>query len=259
MLGYDLANQMYMPGGINRVILASDGVANVGDTGPNSLVAKIRGYADAGITLTTLGVGMNDYNDVMLETLADDGDGNYAYIDTLDEAREVLEEDIMGTLLVIGLDAKIQVEFDRNVVQQYRLIGYENRAIADHDFRNDTVDAAEFGAGHSAVAIYAIQMVPGANGRVANVNLRWQDPNSRVVTEISGSVMTEDLATTFDEAPLHHQLAVVVSQFAEYLRNSYWTTDVVTLEAIQVRADRLSGQIGTEEAIEFAQLVNAIR
>lgn len=160
LMGYDMANQAYIPGGINRVILSSDGVANVGDTGPNSLAAKIRGYADAGINLTTIGVGLGNYNDVMMEQLADQGDGAYAYVDNLNEARQVFVEDVMGTLQTIGLDAKIQVDFDPQVVQQYRLVGYENRAIADQDFRNNEVDAAEFGAGHTAAAIYAVQLTP---------------------------------------------------------------------------------------------------
>jgi hypothetical protein len=139
LIGYDLANQAYKPGGINRVILASDGVANVGDTGPDSLAAKIRSYAEAGIHLTTIGVGLGNYNDVMMEQLADQGDGNYAYVDTLAEAQEVFVDDLMSTLQTIGLDAKIQVEFDPQVVQQYRLIGYENRAVADNDFRNNEI------------------------------------------------------------------------------------------------------------------------
>jgi Ca-activated chloride channel family protein len=138
LLGYQLANQAFKPNGINRVILASDGVANVGTTDPEGIVAQIRGYADAGIQLTTLGFGLGNYNDVMMEQLADQGDGNFAYIDTLDEAEELFVDNVMSTLMVIGLDAKIQIAFDPNVVSQYRLIGYENRAIADEDFRNDT-------------------------------------------------------------------------------------------------------------------------
>lgn len=253
-LGYDVANQAYKPGGINRVILASDGVANVGDTGPNSLAASIRGYADAGIHLTTIGVGLGNYNDVMMEQLADQGDGNYAYVDTLDEARQVFVEDLMSTLQTIGLDAKIQVEFDPQVVQQYRLIGYENREVADADFRNNEVDAAEFGAGHTAAAIYAVQLTPGAQGRLATVYLRWQDPQTRAVQEINGVFSTDNLSPSFDDAPLHFQLAVVVSQWAELLRHSYWAEDV-SLNDVQVRAQRLANQIDDVQVIELAQLV----
>lgn len=254
LMGYDVANQAYIPGGINRVILASDGVANVGDTGPNSLAAKIRGYADAGINLTTIGVGMGNYNDVMMEQLANQGDGVYFYVDNLHEARQVFTENVMSTLQTIGLDTKIQVEFDPQVVQQYRLVGYENRAIADQDFRNNDVDAAEFGAGHTAVAIYAVQLTPGAQGRVATVYLRWQDPQTRAVQEINGVFTTDNLARSFDAAPLHYQLAVTVSQWAELLRQSYWA-DGLSMNDMRIRVQRLAGQMDEAAVSELAQLV----
>jgi Ca-activated chloride channel family protein len=253
-LGYQLANRAYKPGGINRVIIASDGVANVGNTDPDVLAQQIRGYADAGITLTTVGFGLGNYNDVVMEGLADQGDGNYAYVDTLEEAKTLFVDNMMSTLQVIALDAKIQVEFDPQVVQQYRLVGYENRAIADQDFRNNEVDAAEFGAGHSAVAIYAVQLVPGANGRIAQVHLRWQDPDTRQITEISGDFFTDNLSASFDAAPLHYQLTVIVSQYAEYLRNSYWA-EGVTLSDLRIRSERLAGQMELPDVVEFATLV----
>jgi Ca-activated chloride channel family protein len=254
LMGYDVANQAYNPGGINRLILASDGVANVGDTGPDNLAAKIRGYADAGINLTTIGVGMGNYNDVMMEQLADQGDGFYAYVDTLDEARRLFTEELVGTLLTIGLDAKVQVEFDPQVVQQYRLVGYENRAIADQDFRNNEVDAAEFGAGHTAVAIYAVQLTPGAQGRVATVYLRWQEPQTRAVQEINGVFTTDNLAPSFDAAPLHYQLAVTISQWAELLRHSYWA-DGVNMDDVRIRVERLASQMDDMQVHELAGLV----
>ena len=254
LLGYELANRAYKPGGINRVVLASDGVANVGDTSADSLAQKIRGYADSGITLTTIGFGMDNYNDIIMEQLADQGDGNYAYVDTYDEAQTLFVDNLMSTIQVIGLDAKIQVEFDRNVVERYRLVGYENRAIADQDFRNNSVDAGEIGAGHTATAVYAVQLYPGAVGRIATVNLRWQDPDSRRVQEISGNFGTANLAPSFDDAPLHYQLAVVVSQYAELLRHSYWA-DGLNFEALRIRSQRLASQLGTEEVVELAGLV----
>ncbi len=251
--GYQQANMAYKPGGINRVILASDGVANVGMTDPNGIVSQIRGYADSGIQLTTIGFGLGNYNDVMMEQLADQGDGHYAYIDTVQEARELFVDNLMSTLQTIALDAKIQVEFDPGVVQQYRLIGYENRAIADQDFRNNEVDAAEFGAGHTATAVYAVQFVPGAQGRIATVRLRWQDPDSRAVQEIAGDFTTNELSRSFDEAPLRYQLAVVVSQYAELLRNSYWTTGV-SMNDVQIRMNRLAAQLGDQEVQELANM-----
>ncbi len=258
LLGYEMANRAYKFDGINRVILASDGVANVGNTSADGIAAQIRGYADSGIQLTTIGFGLGNYNDVMMEQLADQGDGNYGYIDTLEEAENLFVDNIMSTLQVIGLDAKIQVEFDRNVVQQYRLIGYENRAIADEDFRNDTIDAAEFGAGHTAAAIYAVQLVPGAQGRIATVNLRWQDPDTRIVKEINGVFTTENLVRSFDDAPLHYQLAVVVSQYAELLRHSYWV-EGFNLRDLQIRAERLASQMDDEDVWELANLISMSR
>ena len=255
LLGYEQANRAYKFDGINRVILASDGVANVGNTSADGIAAQIRGYADSGIQLTTIGFGLGNYNDVMMEQLADQGDGNYGYIDTLEEAENLFVDNIMSTLQVIGLDAKIQVEFDQNVVEQYRLIGYENRAIADEDFRNDTIDAAEFGAGHTAAAIYAVQLVPGAQGRIATVNLRWQDPDTRVVKEINGVFTTDNLVNSFDSAPLRYQLAVVVSQYAELLRNSYWV-EGFNMRDLQIRAERLASQLEDEAVWELASLIS---
>ncbi len=178
-LGYQLAYQAFRPGAINRVILCSDGVANVGVTGPDAILEEIRGYTETGITLTTVGFGMGNFNDVLMEQLADKGDGNYAYVDTLDEARRLFVDNLTSTLQVIAKDAKVQVDFNKEVVARYRLIGYENRAVADQDFRNDTVDAGEIGAGHHVTALYAVILNPGAQGRLATVQLRWQDPQSR--------------------------------------------------------------------------------
>jgi Ca-activated chloride channel family protein len=221
-LGYQLAYQALRPGATNRVILCSDGVANVGETGPDGILEQIRGYADAGITLTSVGFGMGNFNDVLMEQLADNGDGNYAYVDDLDEAQRLFIDNLTSTLQVIAKDAKVQVDFNPDVVARYRLIGYENRAVADQDFRNDYVDAGEIGAGHSAVALYAIILQPGAKGRIATVQLRWQDPDSLKVTEINGNFNTWDLSPTFENADAHYQLAVVVAQYAELLRLSPW-------------------------------------
>lgn len=255
LLGYELANQAYQPGGINRVILASDGVANVGNTTADAILEQSRSYAEAGIYLTSIGVGLGNYNDVMLEQLADKGEGNYYYVDTLEEAETVFVDNLTSTLQVIALDAKIQVEFDPQVVAQYRLIGYENRAIADEDFRNDEVDAAEFGAGHTAAAIYAIQLHPGVQGRIATVNLRWQDPDSRQISEISGQFTTDNLATSFDAASPYLQLSILVAEFAELLRQSPYTGQL-TLADVEIRVDRLLGPLDhSQKVTDFAAMV----
>jgi Ca-activated chloride channel family protein len=221
-LGYHLASLAFRPGAINRVILCSDGVANVGATGPDAILETIGRYAVQDITLTTVGFGMGNFNDVLMEQLADKGDGNYAYVDTPDSARKLFVDDLTSTLQVIALDAKVQVDFNPETVARYRLIGYENRAVADENFRNDSVDAGEIGAGHTVTALYAVQLRPAAAGRLATVQLRWQDPDSGVVHEINGNFNTFDLAPSFEAASARYQLAVTVAQYAELLRHSPW-------------------------------------
>ena len=162
-----------------------------------------------------VGFGMGNSNDVLMEQLANNGNGNYAYVDDLDEARKLFVDDLTSTLQVIALDAKIQVDFNPEVVAYYRLIGYENRDVADQDFRNDAVDAGEIGAGHSATALYAVTFRPNADGRIATVQLRWEDPDTHQVTEINGNFNTWDLAQSFEQADPRYQLAVVVAQYAK--------------------------------------------
>lgn len=258
-LGYSMANRAFRQGGINRVILASDGVANVGLTNPDELSRRLREYADGGITLTTVGFGMGNFNDVLMEQLADQGDGHYAYVDTLAEAEKLFVEDLTSTLQTIAVDAKIQVDFNPEIISQYRLIGYENRAVADEDFRNDAVDAGEIGAGHTVTALYAVQFFPGASGRIATVQLRWEDPESRQVQEINGNFNTWDLSGSFEEATPRYQLAVVVSQYAELLRNSYWSGDA-TFSQLAGYADRLAAQMPWDsDVVEFASLLASVR
>jgi Ca-activated chloride channel family protein len=255
-LGYQMANLAYRPGAINRVILCSDGVANVGETGPEAILESIRGYADAGITLTSVGFGMGNFNDVLMEQLADNGDGNYAYVDTLDEARRLFVDNLTSTLQVIALNAKVQVDFNPETVAVWRLIGYENRAVADQDFRNNAVDAGEIGAGHTVTALYAVQFIqPAPEGRIATVSLRWEDPKTHAVQEINGNFNTWDLARGFEDASPRYQLDVVVAQYAEILRRSPWA-EGTHLEDLRVRADRLAAQMPEDaDVAEFASLV----
>jgi Ca-activated chloride channel family protein len=193
-----------------------------------------------------------------MEQLADQGNGSYAYVDTIVEAEKLFVEDLSATLQTIAIDAKVQVDFNPDVVSQYRLIGYENRAIADQDFRNDAVDAGEIGAGHTATALYAVQFYPGANGRIGTVHLRWEDPDTRQVTEISGSVNVSDMAASFEATPSRYQLTVIVTHYAELLRNSYWSGDA-TFSQLNIYAQRLASQLGyDEEVAEFANLVEQV-
>ncbi|MCL4506838.1 MAG: von Willebrand factor type A domain-containing protein [Chloroflexi bacterium] len=254
-VGYELADRMFSEGAINRVILCSDGVANTGSTDVNTLIDFVRGYGERHIMLTTVGVGMGTYNDVLLEQLADKGNGFYAYVDTQEEARKLFLERLTGALQTIGIDAKVQVDFNADVVARYRLIGYENRAIADQDFRNNNVAAGQIGAGHTATALYAVQLKPNAQGRIATVQLRWQDPDSLQIREINGNFNTFDLAARFEDASPRYQMSATVAQFAEILRQSPYAGSV-GLGQLQSYADRVARALPDDPDVqEFAQLV----
>ncbi len=158
-LAYQLARQNFKPNGVNRVILATDGDFNVGVASTEELKDMIERQRKSGIALTTLGFGSGNYNDHLMEQLADAGNGNHAYIDRLSEAQKVLSEEMTSTLMTIAKDVKIQVEFNPQTVSEYRLIGYENRVLNEEDFNNDQVDAGEIGAGHTVTALYEISLV----------------------------------------------------------------------------------------------------
>jgi Ca-activated chloride channel family protein len=184
-LAYQIARDNRIEGGVNRVILATDGDFNVGVNDTKALIALVEKQRDSGITLTTLGFGTGNYNEAMMEQIADHGNGNYAYIDSALEARKVLTEEMASTLFTIAKDVKIQVEFNPAVVSQYRLLGYENRALREEDFDNDKVDAGEIGAGHQVTAIYEI--VPaGAKGWIAP--RRYGDAPAPAATAKSGEL-----------------------------------------------------------------------
>jgi Ca-activated chloride channel homolog len=155
-LAYRTARENRIEGGINRVVLATDGDFNVGVTDNRALIDMVEREREAGITLTTLGFGTGNYNEAMMEQVADHGNGNYAYIDSPREAQKVLDEELSSTLFTIARDVKIQVEFNPAYVSEYRLIGYENRTLAEQDFDNDAVDAGDIGAGHQVTALYEI-------------------------------------------------------------------------------------------------------
>lgn len=254
-LGYQLASANFRTDAINRVILCSDGVANVGATGPDEIRQSIRDYAAQGVLLTTVGFGMGDFNDYLMEQLADDGDGNYAYVDTIDEAERVFVENLTGTLQVIAKDAKIQVDFNPAVVSQYRLLGYENRAVADEDFRNDQVDAGEVGAGHSVTALYEVVPTHQSSGIALVVQVRYEDPESGEVYEVQTPLDSSAFAGAFAEAPANLQLAVAVAGFAENLRNSGYAQDR-PLDQILTLAEQVAPQFANDTDVqEFVKLV----
>jgi Ca-activated chloride channel family protein len=255
-LGYDIANRMFDPNKINAVILCSDGVANVGNTGPESILRTIQENAERGISLNSIGFGMGNYNDVLMEQLANDGDGRYYYVDTLQEAERVFVENLSGTLQVIAYDAKIQVEFDPAVVDRYRLIGYENRDVADEDFRNDTVDAGEIGAGHSVTALYEVRLVEGAEGSLATARLRYQDADMNQVVEIQQGLPLQELSATFAAADPYLQLDAMVAEYAEILRDSYWARENSLGAVRQYAAEYFAPLKQNEEVAEFLALLD---
>lgn len=184
-LAYQMAQQAFIPKGINRILLATDGDFNVGISDFDSLKQMAVDKRKTGVSLTTLGFGVDNYNEHLMEQLADAGDGNYAYIDNLREARKVLVDQLGSTLTVVAKNVKLQVEFNPAQVSEYRLLGYENRALKREDFSNDKVDAGEIGAGHTVTALYEI--VPkGEKG--------WLEPLRYGGVESAASAKSEELA-----------------------------------------------------------------
>jgi Ca-activated chloride channel homolog len=254
-LGYRYAYRMMNPEAVNRVILCSDGVANQGVTDVDSMLEYVKQYADQGITLTSIGVGMGNFNDVLLEQLADKGNGNYYYVDTKEQAKEVFVYNLTSTMQVIAYDAKIQIDFNPEVVESYRLIGYENRQIADQDFRNDTVDAGEVGAGMTATALYEVELKAGAKGRIATAQLRWQDAETREVVEMDGNLFTNDISDSFEETSPYFQLASTLAAYAEILRVSpYVEGDLSDVANESKRIEKLLAE--DSQVSEFTDLVN---
>jgi Ca-activated chloride channel family protein len=251
-LAYKIAKQNFIQGGNNRVILATDGDFNVGVSSIPALQEMIEKKRESGIFLSTIGVGEGNYQDALMETLADKGNGNYAYLDTLKEAEKVFKTELTGTLVTIAKDVKVQLEFDPVLVQSYRQIGYENRALANKDFDDDTKDAGELGAGHSVTALYEI--VPKAMGTIAKINLRYKEPTGDVSKLVTASAVDQG-KSVFDASP-DMQFAAAVAELGMLLRNSphkgsaSWD-DVAHLARLSRGAD-LDGLRG-----EFATMVES--
>ncbi|MEZ5360299.1 MAG: von Willebrand factor type A domain-containing protein [Candidatus Zixiibacteriota bacterium] len=225
-LGYDMAHRHFEEGKINRVILCSDGVANVGRSGPDAILELIKKYADEGITLSTIGFGMGNYNDVLMEKLGNKGNGMYAYVDDITEARRIFKDNLTGNLQVIARDVKIQVDFNPNIVRSYRLLGYENRDVADDKFRDDKEDGGEVGAGHTVTALYEVKFHNHYAQRFfGTVYIRYKDPETFAVTEFSENMTFDDFNRRFEDATPDFRLAAAAAEFAEILRKSYWAKD----------------------------------
>lgn len=242
---YLLAEQHLVEDGVNRVILATDGDFNVGMTDPGELEDFISRKRASGISLSVLGFGMGNYNDDIMQHLAQSGNGNAAYIDSLSEARKVLLEEVTSTLVTIAKDVKIQVEFNPAAVREYRLIGYETRMLAREDFRNDKVDAGEIGAGHTVTAIYEVMLTdsdgglipplryqenglePGTefNDEFAFLKIRYKQPDAETSTLITRPVTVADAFGTVDDAPRDVRFAAAVAAFGELLHGGRYTVE----------------------------------
>lgn len=280
-LAYQQAEKAFIKNGNNRILLATDGDFNVGVTRFETLIDMVKEKRKSGVALTTLGFGTGNYNDHLMEQVADAGDGNYSYIDSLQEAQKVLVAQSAATLLTIAKDVKIQVEFNPAQVSEYRLIGYENRALKREDFNNDKVDAGEIGAGHSVTALYEVSLageggesvdplrygkvVPskpgfaaagaGQSGEVAFVRLRYKRPSEATSRLIEQPVRREQARSSMAVASESMRLGAAVAAFGQKLKGGTYTgnygyPEIATL-AKGAHAVDASNSVG-----EFVRLVN---
>jgi Ca-activated chloride channel family protein len=270
-LAYDIARAQFVGGGINRVVLATDGDFNVGVTSEDELVRLIERERASGVFLSVLGVGTGNLKDSTMEMLADKGNGNYSYLDSLHEARKVLVREAGGTLVTIAKDVKIQVEFNPRLVEAYRLIGYENRLLADEDFTDDAKDAGEIGAGHTVTALYEI--VPGGSGAAlpkveplkyqrASQRTRAADSNELANVKLRYKTPDGDLSRTLDvvlrreRRPLSANLgfASAVAEFGMLLTESKHAGSASFSSAV-ARATQFRGEDPEGYRAEFIKLV----
>ena len=272
-LAYSMAEQGYIKGGINRILLATDGDFNVGVTNFEALKNMAEEKRKGGVSLSTLGFGVGNYNEKLMEQLADAGNGNYSYIDTLNVGQKVLVDEMTSTLATIAKDVKIQIEFNPHVVSEYRLVGYENRMLKREDFNNDKVDAGEVGAGHTVTAIYELTLkgnaasvdplrygkeqvsATGASGELAFLRLRYKEPEDDVSKLVTWPVHRQDIKTSLAQTSTEFRFAAAVAAFGQQLRGGKHTgemgyADIAKLAAESRGADAF-GYRG-----EFLRLVN---
>jgi Ca-activated chloride channel family protein len=246
-LAYSLAESNMDPEGVNRIILATDGDFNVGIRDPEVLKDFVERKRKTGVYLSVLGFGQGNYNDALMQKLAQNGNGNAAYIDTLNEARKVLVDEASGTMFTIANDVKLQVEFNPAMVAEYRLIGYESRLLNREDFKNDAVDAGDIGSGHSVTAIYEITPTAGkarlidplryqadeddkagggnTDGEYAFLKIRYKLPGEATSLEISKAVDHRDEYKKLSKAPEDSRFAAAVAAFGQRLRGDAFVHD----------------------------------
>ncbi len=269
-LAYQQAQQGFIDGGINRILLATDGDFNVGISDFETLKQLAADKRKTGVSLTTLGFGTDNYNEQLMEQLADAGDGNYAYIDNLREARKVLVDQLSSTLATVASDVKIQVEFNPAEVSEYRLLGYENRALKREDFSNDKVDAGEIGAGHTVTALYEVvpaggkgwleplryQAAPktqGNTGELAWLRIRYKAPGQDVSKLLEQPIQAAD-TRTISQASEDLRFAAAVAAFAQQLKGDTYTGRFSLADSAELaRAAKGDDRFGLRG--EFVQLV----
>lgn len=249
---YALAEKYFIKGGNNRVILATDGDLNVGASSAEELTALIEEKRDSGIALSVLGFGEGNFKDARLEALADNGNGNYAYIDTIDEAKRVLVTEMNGTMFTVAKDTKVQIEFDDSKVRSYRLVGYENRLLNTEDFEDDTKDAGDIGSGQQATALYEIIPTGGLEGDLLNVSVRYKYPEESESRLVQSTVNASQYSS---QRPANLEFAALVAEFAMYLRGSEYLNNITLSEIIgQLKSAQHQEPELIEMATNYAQL-----
>ena len=250
-LAYQLAVGQVQRGTTTRVIVLTDGDTNIGkNQTPEQMLAAVHGHVEEGVTLTTVGFGVGNYRGGDLEQLADKGNGQALYVDSEKAIQRAFREQLMGTLEVIAKDVKVQVTFDPRVVSSYRLLGYENRAVADDDFRNDKIDAGELGSGHTVTALYEVTLT-SASGPLGSVAVRGQLPDSTEVFEVSEPISRAAVAHALEECGDDLRFASAVALGADLLRGTRlgdWS-----LSAVSDLAQGAAGE--NPERLEFVKML----
>lgn len=256
-LAYREAGKALGDKGISRVIVLSDGDANIGRTSHDEMLKSIKGYVSEGVTMSTVGFGTGNLRDHLMEQLANAGNGNYSYVGSLKDAKRIFVDDLTGTLQVIAKDTKIQVEMNKDVVESYRLIGYENRDVADKDFRNDKVDAGEIGAGHTVTALYEVNLKnEDTTSDIATVRVRYKQPRGEKATEVSAKFAASSMKHDVKDLSVDGKFALGVGLTAEVFRRSQHM-DRLGIGLADAHALMLQGAKGphAEERMELVRLI----
>ncbi|MFH0909575.1 MAG: von Willebrand factor type A domain-containing protein [bacterium] len=257
MLGYDVAAAAFKPGAINRVLFFSDGVANLGSANAEDILAAVAEAREKGILCSVFGFGTGTYDDTMLETLANRGDGTYQFIDSLNEAKRIFVDNLSATLDVVATDVKIQVEWNPARVARFRQLGYENRQLKTEDFRNDAVDAGEVGASQAVTALYEMDLAGDEAAPLGTVRVRYRDAISGQVFEIERKILPAGLRPQFDSAAARFKLAACVAEFAEILRVSPFA-DGSSFEDVARVLRPVALELGTDPQVqELLSLVHS--